>query len=72
MSKHLRFLEHLYLLGLLVVVILIALIPYLISGGFYFLVEEAAEGIAIISLFVAGYFIMLFYQKEVSKNSVLF
>lgn len=33
--------------------------------------EEGVEASAIIILFVVGYFIMLLYQKEVSKNSAL-
>ena len=71
MTKHIRFFEYLYLFVLLVIIILIALTPSLIGGGFSFFTEETIEGIMIVVLFSIGYFTMIFYQREATKNTNL-
>ncbi|MFA6551505.1 MAG: hypothetical protein WCV41_03195 [Patescibacteria group bacterium] len=71
MTKHIRFFEYLYLFVLLVIIILIALTPSLIGGDFSFFTEEMIEGIMIVVLFSIGYFAMIFYQQEATKNTNL-
>jgi len=69
MAKHIRFFEFLYLFVLLIVFILIALMPSLVGRGFSFFTEEMIESAMIVVLFIVGYFVMIFYQREVDKNT---
>jgi len=69
MSKSIHFFERLYLFILLIIIIIIALTPYLIRGGFSIFAEKALEVIAIVILFIIGYLVMLLYQREVAKNT---
>ena len=69
MAKHIRFFEFLYLFVLLIVFILIALMPSLVGSGFSFFTEEMIESAMIVVLFIVGYFVMIFYQREVDKNT---
>jgi hypothetical protein len=71
MTKHIRFFEFFYLFVLLIVFILIALTPSLVGSGFSFFNEEMIEGAMIVILFIAGYFALIFYQRESAKNTSL-
>lgn len=63
-----KILKNIYVDLLVLIMILIVLTPYLISSGFSIFREEVIEGFMITVLFVIGYIIYLFYQKEVEKT----
>jgi hypothetical protein len=66
--KNIKLIERIYFTFLFLIFLLVALTPYIIKSGFFFLGEDASEMAEIILLLAIGYVIFRLYRREVAKN----
>jgi hypothetical protein len=69
--KKFTFLERIYILLVILIILLTGFTPYLVNDGFYFFTQEMIEVVLIFSLFGVGIAIMYFLKKEIEKNRLL-
>jgi len=68
MNAHIKPLERIYLLALLILFLLIVFTPYLIGSGISLFEEELVEVTAIVFLFAVGCVVLILYRKEMARN----